>query len=202
MYKKMFKRLSVIALASTLLAACSSAPKVSYGDAAGVETTTTGFGSTDLQVIASSLVDDLLSFPPVLELTANQRPVVFVDRVKNKTSEHIDTESVTDTIQGKLLRSGRFTFVDMTAVEAVQAQFDFQKDSGLVDPSKAAAFGRQVGAKFMLYGNLAGIVKQTDRKQDVYYKFTLKLLNLESGVLEWLGEKELRKTGEKSLFGL
>lgn len=193
---------SLVMFAALWLSACASDPKVSYGDATAIETTTTDFGSTDLQTIAASLVDDLLGFPPVVELTKGNRPIVFVDKVRNKTTEHIDTESITDSVQAKLLRSGKFRFVDMTAVRAVTDQFDFQRESGLIDATKAAAFGKQTGAKFMLYGNLASIVKRNSSTKDVYYKFTLKLLDLETGLLEWVGEKEIRKTGEKQFFSL
>jgi len=195
-------KITAFIFASLILVACSSDPKVSYGDATGVETTTTGFGSTDLQSIAAKLVDDLVSFPPIVRETANRRPVVFVDLIKNKTTEHIDTESITDTIQTKLLQSGKFRFVDMTAVKQIQDQLQFQMDSGLVDPTKAVAFGKQTGAEFMLYGNMSSIVKRNSDTKDVYYKFTLKLMNLESGILEWASEKEIRKTGEKSFFSL
>jgi len=194
---KLMKILTVV-IASLMIVACSN--KISYGDATSVETTTMGFGSTDLQSIAAKLVDDLIAFPPIVQMTAQRRPVVFVDKVKNKTTEHIDTESITDTIQTKLLQSGKFRFVDMTAVKAVQEQMQFQMDSGMVDPNKAAAFGKQTGAEFMLYGNMSSIVKRNSDAKDVYYKFTLKLVNLESGIMEWAGEKEIRKSGEKSFF--
>jgi len=196
---KLTKLLTVMCVA-LILSACSSGPKISYGDATSVETTTIGFGSTDLQSIAAKLVDDLISFPPIVQATATRRPVVFVDKIKNKTTEHIDTESITDTIQTKLLQSGKFRFVDMTAVKAVQEQLQFQMDSGMVDPSKAAAFGKQTGAEYMLYGNMSSIVKRNSDAKDVYYKFTLKLSNLETGMMEWAGEKEIRKSGEKSFF--
>ena len=164
-------RILAVVFAGLVLASCASGPKVSYGDASAVETTTTGFGSTDLQSIAAKLVDDLISFPPIVQMTAQRRPVVFVDKVKNKTTEHIDTESITDTVQTKLLQSGKFRFVDMTAVKAVQEQMQFQMDSGMVDPGKAVAFGKQTGAEFMLYGNMSSIVKRNSDAKDVYYKF-------------------------------
>ena len=183
-----------------LVAGCAS--QVKYGDAAAVETTTTGFGSTDLQKMAEKMVDSLLTFPPIVEVTNKSRPVLFVDRIKNKTSEHIDTESITDTISTRLLRSGKFRFVDMTKVDDVYRQLDYQSDSGLVDPKTAVKVGKQIGAQYMLYGNLSSIVKRTEDKKDVYYKFTLKLMRLESGIVEWSDEKEIRKVREKSLFGL
>lgn len=196
----MLRILSLALLASAiLLTGCAN--KVSYGDATDTETVTVDFGSTDLQMIAQQMVDDLLTFPPVVQLTANRRPVVFVDQVQNRTTEHIDTESVTDSIRTKLIQSGKFRFVDMKVVENVRKQLDFQQDSGMVDPETAVRVGNQVGAEFMLYGALTSIVKRDGKTKDVYYKFTLNLMNLESGIIEWSSEKEIRKTKKRSLFG-
>ena len=167
-----------------------------------METVTADFGSTDLQQIATSMVESLLSFPPMVEITSQRRPVIFVDRIRNKTTEHIDTESITDTITTRLLRSGKFRFVDMSKVEAVRKQLEFQHGSGMVNPETAVRTGRQIGAEYMLYGNLSSIVKKKGGTKDVYYKFTLKLMNLENGLIEWSDEKEIRKTRKRSLFGL
>ena len=199
--KKIAVGVCVGIVAATVLSGCSTT-KVSYGDAASVETTTVEFGSTDLQQIASKMVESLLTFPPVVEVTSQRRPVMFVDRIKNKTTEHIDTESITDTISTRILRSGKFRFVDMTKVEAVQKQMEFQTQSGMVSEDTSVRMGRQIGAEYMLYGNLSSIVKKDNRTKDVYYKFTLKMMHLESGIVEWSDEKEIRKTRERSLFGL
>ncbi len=191
--------LVVAGLLSVSLAGCSKGIK--YGDAAEIETTTTSFGSTDLQQMAEKMVDSVLTFPPIVEITAKRRPVMFVDTIKNKTSEHIDTESITDTISSRLLRSGKFRFVDMTKVAALKKQLDYQKDSGMVNQNTATKVGQQIGAEYMLYGNLSSIVKRNSSRKDVYYKFTLKLVHLQSGIVEWSDEKEIRKSKEKSMFG-
>jgi uncharacterized protein (TIGR02722 family) len=174
---------------------------VRYGDATAVETTDINFGSTDLQKVAAQMTDSLLLSPVVGTLTQNTRPVMFVERLKNKTSEHIDTESITDSISTKLLRSGKFRFVDMGRVEAAREQLKFQHDGGMVDPNTASQFGRQIGAQYMLYGNLSSIVKSNQDKSDVYYKFTLRLMDLESGLVEWADETEIRKTKTKESVG-
>lgn len=186
-----------IGLAVTVLAGCTNKSVVRYGDATAVETTDISFGSTDLQKVAGEMTDSLLVSPVIGTLTANKRPIVFVERLKNKTSEHIDTESITDSISTKLLRSGKFRFVDMARVDAAREQLDFQQNSGMVDASKAMQFGRQVGAEYMLYGNLSSIVKSNKDQSDVYYKFTLRLMDLESGLVEWADETEIRKTKGK-----
>lgn len=192
----------VLMLVTLGLAFSGCASKVDYGDAQGRETLNTDFGSTDLQMIAAKMVDDLLTFPPVVELTANRRPVAFVDTIKNKTMQHIDTESITDTIRAKLINSGKFRFVDMTRVDAVRKQLDYQNESGMVNPATAIAMGTQIGAEFMMYGNMSEISKSVNGKKDVYTKFTLNLMNLQTGIIEWSNEKEIRKTKSKSLFGL
>lgn len=183
------------------LSGCLGGGGVKYGDAGAVETTTTDFGSTDLQQIAGKMVDSLLTFPPIVDITNKRRPVMFVDEIKNKTSEHIDTESVTDTISSKVLRSGKFRFVDMTKIEALKKQMDYQTESGNVSEESAMKVGRQIGAEYMMYGNLSSIVKRDGGNKDVYYKFTLKVMHVETGIIEWSDEKEIRKTVNKSLFG-
>ena len=186
-------------LAVAMLSGCQS---VQYGDATASETVNTDFGSTDLQMIAAKMVDDVLAFPPVVQITAQRRPVAFVDRIKNKTTEHIDLESVTDTIESKLINSGKFRFVDMSVVDRVRQQLEYQRDSGMVDDQQAMMMGRQVGAEYMLYGNMSSIVKRDSSTKDVYYKFTLKLMHLETGIIEWSGEKEIRKSKSRGWIGL
>ncbi|WP_404340331.1 penicillin-binding protein activator LpoB [Pseudoalteromonas mariniglutinosa] len=191
----------LLSVGALLLSGCANKAVVSYGDAQAVETTDINFGSTDLQKVASQMTDSLLASPVVGTMTANSRPIVFVERLKNKTSEHIDTESITDSISTQLLRSGKFRFVDMGRVEAVREQLNFQNLDPLVNPSTAIAFGQQVGAQYMLYGNLSSIVKSNADKADVYYKFTMRLMDLKSGLVEWADETEIRKTRERKTFG-
>ncbi|MGR6861723.1 penicillin-binding protein activator LpoB [Aliivibrio salmonicida] len=192
---------SVIALLglAVLLGGCSN--KVSYGDAQAVETTTVDFGSTDLQKIAGEMTESMLSSGAVAQITQGNRPIVFVESIKNKTSEHIDTESVTDSISTKLLNSGKFRFVDMDRVEAIRTQLNFQNNDELVNQNTAIQFGKMVGAQYMLYGNLSSIVKNAGSDKDVYYKMTMRLMDLETGLIEWADETEIRKQQEKSLLG-
>ena len=193
---------SIVALLglAVLLGGCTN--KISYGDAQATETTTIDFGSTDLQKIASDMVDSMMSSGSVAAITQNKRPIVFVERIKNKTSEHIDTESITDTISTKMLNSGKFRFVDMDRVESVRKQLKFQNNDELVNQSSAIQFGQMVGAQYMLYGNLSSIVKDAGSDKDVYYKMTMRLMDLKTGLIEWADETEIRKEQSKRFFGL
>ncbi|ATF08587.1 Lipoprotein YcfM, part of a salvage pathway of unknown substrate [Candidatus Enterovibrio altilux] len=175
--------------------------KVNYGDSQEVETTTIEFGSTDLQKIAVDMTDSMLNSSKIAEIIRDNHPILFVESIKNKTAEHIDTESITDSISTRLLQSKKFRFVDMTRMDAVHDQLNFQKNSILVNNSTATQFGEMVSAQYMLYGNLSSINKRTSNDENVYYKMTMRLIDLESGMIEWADETEIRKKQSKSLFG-
>jgi hypothetical protein len=195
------KLLTLTMVASLVISGCANREVVSYGDATEVETVDIGFGSTDLQKIAAEMTDSLLISNLMTEFNRDGRPIFFVERVKNKTSEHIDTESITDSISTKLLRSGKAKLVDMSRVNEAKEQLKYQQDSGMVDQNSAIAFGQHVGAEYMLYGNLSSIVKSNKDKQDVYYKFTMRLMDLKTGLIEWADETEIRKNREKQRIG-
>jgi uncharacterized protein (TIGR02722 family) len=198
----MLRSTTYIVVGLSCLALTGCATKIQYNDSQAVETVNTAFGSTDLQQIAAKMVDSLLISPRGQAITQNKRPILLMDQIKNKTMEHIDTESITDTIQTKLLQSGRFQWTDLSNHQAVAQQLKYQSESGFVDPGKAISIGRHVGAEYLVYGNISSIVKKNNSTEDVYYKFTLKVMDLKSGLLEWADEKEIRKNASRSFFGL
>lgn len=191
--------LAVATMGALSLSGC--APTMQYGDAGSAKPISTEFGSSDLQQIAEAMVDSMIVFPPMVELTTGRRPVVSVDRVKNKTMQHIDTESITDSIRAKLIRSGKFRFIDRTTDDQTIDELRIQQDSGLVDKKTAVKFGQQIGAEFLLTANFSEIRQKAGSTTDVYYKFTMSLKNLRTGILEWSDEKEIRKVFKRGTFG-
>lgn len=188
------------ALALIVAAGCAST-KTGYADPLAATPMTADWEAGDLHQIAERMVDSMLTFPAVVQATAQRAPVVSVGKVKNKTMQHIDTESVTDTIRTRLMRSGKFQFVDRTTDDQVADEIKFQQDSGLVDPNKAVPVGQQSGAEYLLTANLSEIANTDGRTRDVFYKFTMNLKNLRTGLLEWSEEKELRKVSTRKRFG-
>ncbi|MBL6987346.1 MAG: penicillin-binding protein activator LpoB [Methylobacter sp.] len=175
-----------------------SSGNVEYGDSKAVETLTNEFGSTDLQTIAESMASSLLQSPA---LFAKKRPLVTVAEVKNRTSEYIDTKSITDSIRTKILKSGMVRFaVDTSAMQTQVDELTRQNQTGLYKKSKSKKMGQMEGADFRIEGTITSIVKRADDVKDVYYKFSLQLVDIESGTMEWADEKEIRKTSNKSMF--
>jgi penicillin-binding protein activator len=188
-----------IGILSMLVVGCATTPSVQYGSPEQVETVTTEFGSTDLQMIAEKMVDSLLATPL---LQSGKRPVFYVHNVQNRTDEHIDTKSITDKIKVTLLKSGLVRFSAVSEVnDEILKQLEYQTRAGVVDPKTAKNFGQQVGADYFLYGEISSIKKRAGRVEDVYYKITLNLVNISTGLIEWADEKEIRKEAKKPLMG-
>lgn len=166
---------------------------VSYGDSKAVETVTNEFGSTDLQMIAEKMSQSLVQTGVL-----RNRPLVTIAEVKNKTSEYIDTRAITDTIRSSLLKSGTVRFaVDTVGMQNQIDELSRQNQSGLYNKGKSAKMGRMEGAKYRLEGNIISIVKKTNDVKDVYYKFSLQLIDNEVGEIVWADEKDIRKTSKR-----
>jgi penicillin-binding protein activator len=191
-------RFVVLLTAALMAGACARGPSIRYGDPTKVETLTDEYGSTDLQGISERMVQSLVRHPVIMN---GDRPVVQVSTVKNKTTEHIDTKTLTDKIRTALLKTGmvRFTAVSDASRE-LSDTLDYQR-SGAVDRKSAKRVGKQVGADYILVGEIDSIVKSDGRRSDVYYKFNLNLVDVESGLIEWADEKEIRKESTRPLVG-
>ncbi len=192
---KTILNLFAAAALAAMLAGCATT--VEYGDATSSKPISTGFGSSDLQQIAATMVDSMLMDEVLQDISADGPPLLVVDKVKNKTMQHIDTESVTDSIRTKLIRSRKFSFQDRTTEAALSEELAYQQ-AAATDPIPA---GQQDAPRYMLTSNLTEIEQEQGRLKDVYYKFTMSLRDLKSGRLIWADEKEIRKQKTRSIFG-
>ncbi len=202
----------LLTLASLTAAGCSS---IQYDDPGRVETVTIDYGSTDLQTLAGGMVESLVSAPGLNYLDNSgkgddKRIIVYMGGIENRTSEHIDTQGISDKIQVALQQSGKFRFVATDAGQAeIGDQVRFQQGSGRVREDMAREFGRQLAADVVLHGSLRSIEKYKGssfesggkRTEDVYYQFVLKCINIDTAELIWIDEEELRKTAKTGLFG-
>lgn len=195
--------LAVSAITAMLLAGCvtTSSPttgggNVSYGDAKAVETVTTDLGSTDIQMVSEKMVQSLIQHP-VLQDTIKKRQLLMASPVKNKTSEYFDTRLITDTILTQLQKNGVRYAIEGEDMQNQVDELRRQNQSGLYDKSKTAKVGKMQGAKYRIDGSVSSIVKKSTDLKDVYYKVNLRLIEIETGIVEWSDEKEIRKTAKR-----
>lgn len=175
------------------LSACSGPQaftRGTYGDPNAIEMLSDNFNENDLQLIAKKLVDSLKTSPSFAQIQG--RPVIVIGKIKNSTSEHIDLRSLSDKLLVQLTQTGKFSFQDKGAREEIAEEYEYQ-GSGYVKSEEAKGPGQQASADYLMTGEISSIIQEVGRDKLVYYKMTLKLSNLRSGIIEWTDEKELRK---------
>ena len=72
-----------------------------------------------------------------------------------------------------------------------------QNQSGLYAKNKSVKMGKMQGAQYRLDGSISSIVKKGSNIKDVYYKMNLRLIEIETGIVEWSDEKDIRKTAKR-----
>ncbi len=159
----------------------------------------TTFSATDLIIISEALTQSMIEHFDF----GTQRPLVRVDVVKNKTDEHIDTKSITDSISAKLVNSRKVRF----AVDYEERQ-EYEKraaeeafETRISDEDRQTYLADQEAPRYRIYGELSNIKIITEDTKDVFFKFTLKMVDFRTGTLEWADETQLRKIGKKRIFG-
>jgi len=191
----------LLTVPALVLAMACNEPVTTYGSAQKAETVNADFSVTDVQMIAEAMVASLLATDKLQPDPAEpgQPPLITVDRIANNTSEHIDTKAISDKIRISLIKSGKVRFSAASeAMGALQAQY--QQQAVFADTATAKAAGHHEGAKYLLKGRLFSTVKHQGRVRDVAYTLNLEVLDVETGVIAWAEEKEIRKETVRKLI--
>lgn len=199
----MLKKYLLSSLVISTLALTACGPKAfvkgDYDDTERTNLLNDQWSETDMQKAAADLVASMMKHPSIA--TARTPPIVMVTGLQNKTSEHIDTQSIMDMIRVELMNTGKVSFVDKEARQDISDEYNYQ-NSGMVGAETKKGPGGQVGADYIINGRLDSIVQEVGKDKTVYYKLTLNLTNLKTSVITWSNHKQIRKTFKKKSVGL
>lgn len=194
---------SLIALFSFLFVLNGCGPKAftrgDYDDVQKENLLNDRWSETDMQKSVQELVASMLNHRAIKKAT--KPPLVMVTNLQNKTSEHIDTQSVMDMVRVELQKSGDVEFIDKEARKDIKDEYDYQ-GSGIVSEETKKGPGGQIGSDYILNGRLDSIVQEVGSDKTVYYKITLNLTNLKTGVIVWTDHKQIRKVFEKKRISM
>ncbi len=197
--KKNMYMYPALALTGIFLAGCASMPTVTETPL-DRNPITSKMEAQDVRRTVEKMAESLISAPGVREATGGKRPVLDIEPLQNRTMQHVDMVSITDSLRMQLLRSGMFRFVDKSTSGTDIEFMDAQANLGLTDSKKAVRAGQQSAAQMYLTGALTEIKNKVGRTTDQYYKFSMILKDLKSGELVWADEQEIRKQSVKSRF--
>lgn len=190
---------SLIVLAASTGCGPKAFTKGEYDDPTRVELLDDKFNESDMQQMADTVIKAMVACNYVAN--SPKPPVVMVEKVSNRTEEHIDTVSMTDKIRTALIKSGKVRFVNKEERGTLNDEYDYNA-AGNVSGQSAKKRGKQIGADYILSGNLATNVQQVGNDKFIYYKLTVNLTNTETSTIDCTEDRELRKKYRKQSIGL
>lgn len=156
----------------------------------------------DSQLTAQAMIEDMLTFPWIADhqRQKNRRPTVIIQRIRNKSHEHIATETFINDLKRAMIRSGQVDFVASSDVRAdVRTERADQELNASIDTQ--AEMGEETGADYALSGSINSTVDQLNGKRVTSYQVDLRLIDMTSNREVWNGQKKLKKLQERSRFG-
>lgn len=153
------------------------------------------WNDTDSRMVAEAMVEQILDAQWLLnfqEKHDGKRPVVIVGLVYNKSHEHIEAETFIKDVERAFINSGKVRLVkagdkreELRRQRAAQQEF--------ASPETVKAWGKELGADFILNGDISSIVDTYKNERVNYYQVNLELTDIETTEIVWIGEKKIRK---------
>ncbi len=159
------------------------------------------WNDTDSRMVSETMVTDCLNHPWLSEhmRDASKNPAVIVGIVRNKSSEHITVDTFISDIERAFVNSGLVDVV-ASATERVELRDERADQSRYANEETVKAFGRELGADYMLNGDISTIIDQEKDTKVVYYQVDLTLTSIETNRKVWIGQEKIKKLVEKKRF--
>lgn len=185
------KTLPLILLVVLVAACARSVTRLDPGEAVDLSGR---WNDTDSRQVANAMIQDLLNNEKFKDYVSKlgRKPAVIVGLVRNRTSEHIDTETYIKRIELALFNSGvaevveSGAFRDKLRLERVN-QRDFAK------ASTVAQWGEETGANLMLFGEMTSETDVYQKQRVINYITTLFITDMETNKRVWYGQEEIKK---------
>jgi uncharacterized protein (TIGR02722 family) len=191
------------AVALMIIPAACAQRKVTRIDPAAVTDLSGGWNDTDSRLVASELIKSSLSEPWLrrhTETHAGEAPVVIIGSFANNTMEHIPVATFTKDLEKAYVTSGAVRVVATRDERSdIRDERKDQQDNARADTRARQA--QELGAKYMLQGNIESITDSQGREKVVYYQINATLVDLESNEKVWTGQKETKKYIQRPRFG-
>jgi uncharacterized protein (TIGR02722 family) len=195
---------SPFCITAALLSGCAStATYVEPGSGRGI-VSVDQINTQDWINAAEKLTNSLLQ-SGVLNQDDGKLYVLMIGRVRNNTTEHIDTDSLVKKIRVALNKSGKVkttTAVGIGGPEDASSQLVRElRNSKEFKQSTVAGQGEMEAPSFSLSGKIAQSIVRVGRTKQSDYTFELSLTNLKTGLADWEDEHVIVKQGKRASVG-
>lgn len=195
--------LLLVAVLAIIVPLGCSTKKVSRIDPSAVTDLSGRWNDTDSRLVANELIKQSLSADwarRYAESHGGRAPAVIVGDFRNRTMEHIPVGTFVRDLERAFINSGMVQVVASSEErQEVRAERADQQEHARSDTR--ARLGQELGAKYMLQGELQAIEDQEGREKVVFYQVDATLIDLESNQKVWVGQHKIKKYIERKRFG-
>jgi len=195
--------LTAVAMVSLLSGCAMFRAKVEDQDVEKERHQSSTYDYSDMRKITEAVANEFLTSPLLTQDGA--APVMMIAGVQNRTERYVDTKSLTDRMRTILFQSGKVQFVNEARREELLKEQGYQAENAT--PETQVAIGKQIGAKYMMSGSLVEMESKSERQVRVskerinYYKLTIEVTDLQTGLMAWTTEKEFARSARLPLIG-
>ncbi len=153
------------------------------------------WNDTDSQQTSQAMITQSLTeawLTNFAQQNPGKKPVVIVGFVTNNTDEHIQSETFIKDLEKAFINSGQVRLVAGGAKrDEIRKERAQQQDYSSVETMKK--WGQEVGADYMLQGDISSIIDSYNKEKVIYYQVNLQMTDIETTEIVWLGDKKIKK---------
>jgi len=183
-----------MAISILISSGCSSSKQVTRVAADTTIDLSGRWNDTDSRMVADEIIGDCLSHPWIINhmSDAAAKPVVIVGGIRNKSMEHIAVGTFVSDIERAFINSGKVRTVSSASERGeIREERADQGEFSAIETIKR--MGRELGADYMMTGEINTIEDREGGNQVVFYQTDLTLTNIETNEKVWIGNKKIKK---------
>lgn len=162
------------------------------------------WNDTDSRLVANQLIEQTLAAGWAKRYTdthGGEAPAVVVGSFENRTSEHIPVGTFVKDIERALLTTGAARVV-ASGEQRVELREERKDQQQFARADTRTRQGQELGARYMLAGELQAIEDVDGRERVVFYQVDASLIDLETNAKVWAGQHKIKKYVERARFRL
>jgi penicillin-binding protein activator len=161
------------------------------------------WNDTDSRLVANQLVEQSLAAGWAKRYTdthGGEPPTIIVGNFANRTLEHIAVGTFVNDVEKAIVTTGaaRLVASGQERSDLRDERKDQQQNSRA---DTRARLGQELGARYMLAGELQAIEDVDGRERVVFYQVDASLIDLETNTKVWVGQHKIKKYIERPRFG-
>jgi uncharacterized protein (TIGR02722 family) len=162
------------------------------------------WNDTDSRLVANQLIEQTLAAGWAKRYTdthGGEAPAVLIGSFANRTAEHIAVGTFVKDIERALLTTGAARVV-ASGEERVELREERKDQQQFARADTRTRLGQELGARYMLAGELQAIEDVDGRERVVFYQVDASLIDLETNAKVWAGQHKIKKYVERARFRL